>query len=283
MRRIKYLSKSEELDMGGTLVKQPLPTQRIERHSPFLLLHHFGPTEAEVGMTPMDVGPHPHRGFEPVTFLYSGGLRHKDSLGNEGILSDGDVQWMTAGRGVIHSERASNEYLYRGGVLEGIQLWINLPQAFKMVPPKYQQFRSEEIPFVEKKGVKVKVVAGNFEDKKGPVSTHTPVLALQIEMAEDARLIIETPEGFNTMAYVLNGSIRNIGDQPIENGFLAIFEDTNEPVELQALSESRILFLSAQPINEPVAQWGPYVMNSQTEILQAMRDYQIGKMGVYID
>lgn len=269
--------------MGGTPVKQPLPTQKIERLSPFLLLHHFGPTEAAPGMTPFDVGPHPHRGFEPVTFLYSGGIRHKDSLGNEGILSAGDVQWMTAGRGVIHSERASNDFLYKGGVLEGIQLWINLPKAYKMTSPKYQQFKSEQIPVIKKDGVQIKVVAGEYEGQKGPVNTHTPILALQIEMKKNALLTVNTPDHFNTMAYVLNGTVRNIGDQPIESEFLAIFEDINSSVELQALSESRILLLSAQPIDEPVAQWGPYVMNTQTEILQAMRDYQIGKMGVYID
>jgi redox-sensitive bicupin YhaK (pirin superfamily) len=283
MRRIKYLSKSEELDMAGTLVKQPLPTQRIERLSPFLLLHHLGPTEAIPGMTPLDIAPHPHRGFEPVTFLYSGSIRHKDSLGNEGILKAGDVQWMTAGRGVIHSERASNELLYQGGTLEAIQLWVNLPKAFKMVPPKYQHLKSDQIPVVKKEGVSIKVVAGQFEDQKGPIQTHTPIMALQLNMKKDAFLTITTPQDFHTMAYVLSGNVRNIGDQPIESEFLAIFEDINEPVALQALSESRILLLSALPINEPVAQWGPYVMNTQTEVLQAMRDYQIGKMGVYID
>jgi redox-sensitive bicupin YhaK (pirin superfamily) len=283
MRRIKYLSKGEELDMAGTLVKQPLPTQKIERLSPFLLLHHLGPTEAVPGMTPLDIAPHPHRGFEPVTFVYSGSIRHKDSLGHEGILSAGDVQWMTAGRGVIHSERASNDLLYKGGVLEAIQLWVNLPKAFKMIPPKYQHIKSDQIPQVKKEGVCVKVVAGQFDHQKGPIQTHTPLMALQLDMKKEASLTIETPKDFHTMAYVLSGKVRNIGDQPIENEFLAIFEDTNEPLELQALSESRILFLSAQAIDEPVAQWGPYVMNTQTEVLQAMRDYQMGKMGVYID
>lgn len=283
MRRIKYLSKSEELNMGSTLVKQPLPTQRIDQVDPFLLLHHFGPTKVEPGMNPFDLGPHPHRGFEPVTFLYSGGIRHKDSLGNEGFLSAGDVQWMTAGRGVIHSERASRSFLEKGGILEGIQLWVNLPKASKMAPAKYQDIKSEKIPLIKKEGVSIKVVAGDYEGQKGPVRTHTPILVLQIAMKQGAKLNIETPEGFHTTAYVLNGEVRNVGDQPIEKEHLAVFEDTNEPVELQALSENRILFLSAAPINEPIAQWGPYVMNNQTEILQAMRDYQIGKMGVYID
>jgi redox-sensitive bicupin YhaK (pirin superfamily) len=152
-----------------------------------------------------------------------------------------------------------------------------------MIPPKYQHIKSDQIPQVKKEGVCVKVVAGQFDHQKGPIQTHTPLMALQLDMKKEASLTIETPKGFHTMAYVLSGKVRNIGDQPIENEFLAIFEDTNEPLELQALSESRILFLSAQAIDEPVAQWGPYVMNTQTEVLQAMRDYQMGKMGVYID
>jgi redox-sensitive bicupin YhaK (pirin superfamily) len=138
-------------------------------------------------MTPLDIAPHPHRGFEPVTFVYSvEASRHKDSLGHEGILSAGDVQWMTAGRGVIHSERASNDLLYKGGVLEAIQLWVNLPKAFKMVPPKYQHIQSDQIPQVKKEGVSVKVVAGQFEDQKGPIQTHTPLMALQLDMKKEA-------------------------------------------------------------------------------------------------
>jgi redox-sensitive bicupin YhaK (pirin superfamily) len=152
-----------------------------------------------------------------------------------------------------------------------------------MTPAKYQDIKSNQIPNISKEGTRIKVVAGEYEGVKGPARTHTPLLALQLEMEKDARLTIKVPVGFHAMAYVLNGSVRNIGDQPIESEFLAIFEDTNTDIELQALSENRILFLAGQPIDEPVAQWGPYVMNTQTEILQAMRDYQVGKMGVYID
>ncbi len=269
--------------MGGTKVKQPLPTQRIEQFSPFLLLHHFGPTKVEPGEDPLDVGPHPHRGFEPVTFLYSGGIRHKDSLNNEGLLKGGDVQWMTAGRGVIHSERASREFLEKGGVMEGIQLWVNLPKAAKMTPARYQDIQSEKIPYIQKDGAQVRVVAGEFEGQKGPAQTHTPLLALQISMQKGSQLTLDAPKGFNIMVYVLNGTVRNIGDQTVEKEHLIIFEQTNEPIRLQAMSENRILFLAGTPIDEPVVQWGPYVMNTQTEILQAMRDYQMGKMGVYID
>ncbi len=269
--------------MGGTIVKQPLPTQKIEQISPFLLLHHFGPTQVEPGEDPLGVGPHPHRGFEPVTFLYSGSIRHKDSLNNEGILKSGDVQWMTAGRGVIHSERASKDFLKKGGIMEGIQLWINLPKASKMTPARYQDIKKENIPYIEKESVRIKVVAGDFEGKQGPARTHTPIWALQINMKKNSQTNLTPPPDFNAMAYVLSGQVRNIGDQVVEKEHLAIFEDTNGAIELQATSESRILFLAGEPIDEPVAQWGPYVMNTQTEILQAMRDYQMGKMGVYID
>ena len=205
--------------MGGTVVKQPLPTQKIQQISPFLLLHHFGPTPAEPGEDPLGVGPHPHRGFEPVTFLYSGGIRHKDSLGNEGLLSDGDVQWMTAGRGVIHSEMASKSFLEKGGVMEGIQLWVNLPKSSKMTPAKYQDIKYNQIPNISKEEATIKVVAGEYEGLKGPAHTHTPLLALQIEMEKSDMLTINVPVGFHAMAYVLNGSVRNIGDQPVEGEF----------------------------------------------------------------
>ena len=145
-RPVAHITQAEHLNMGSTVVKQPLPTVKVEQVDPFLLLHHFGPTTTAPGSDPLDVGPHPHRGFEPVTFLYSGGIRHKDSRGNEGLLRGGDVQWMTAGLGIIHSERASREFLEAGGTMEGIQLWVNLPRKHKMAQPNYQDIKAAQIP-----------------------------------------------------------------------------------------------------------------------------------------
>lgn len=284
-RKVANILKSETLKMGKTIVKQPLPTVKVNRISPFLLLHHFGPTQTEPGGDPLDVGPHPHRGFEPVTFLYSGGIRHKDSRENEGILGPGDVQWMTAGRGIIHSERASKSFLENGGTMEGIQLWVNLPKAHKMVEPKYQDIKFDSIPVITeiKKDVIFRVVAGNFKGKTGPATTHTPILAVNAELKADATTFVPIPEGFNAMIYIISGSITLSSGFAYRKETLLHFNREGEGIQVEAKADTRLLILAGEPIDEPVAQWGPYVMNSQTEVLEAMRDYQMGKMGVYIE
>ena len=282
-RSLANILPADKIDMGGTLVKQSLPTHKVDQVSPFLLIHHFGPTSVEAGTDPLDVGPHPHRGFEPVTFLYNGGIRHKDSRGNEGILKGGDVQWMTAGMGIIHSERASNEFLENGGIMEGIQLWVNLPKAYKMVQPNYQDIKGEEIPVLNQEGSSLRVVAGTYKGIKGPASTFTPILALQASLEQGGFLEIEVPESYNTLAYVLDGEIEISGNWSYEKETLLHFKNDGEGIALKGKKSAEVLILAGMPIDEPLAQWGPYVMNTQTELLQAMRDYQMGKMGVYIE
>lgn len=271
--------------MGGTEVKQALPTKRVEQISPFLLLHHFGPYEVPAGLDPLDVTPHPHRGFEPVTFLYSGGIRHKDSRGNEGFLNAGDVQWMTAGRGIIHSEKASRDFRERGGRLEGIQLWVNLPQKYKMVQPRYQDVKKENIPLIsEQEGaVRIKVVAGEIQEVKGPVETYTDLLALQVELRAGHQLTIDVPEAFHALSYILKGELESTNGFAYPQETLLNYAKDGKAVSLKALKDSQVLFLAGQPIDEPIAQWGPYVMNTQTEILEALRDYKMGKMGFLHD
>ena len=282
-RSVAHILKSEELNMGGTIVKQPLPTMRVDQISPFLLLHHFGPTKVGPGEDPLDVGPHPHRGFEPVTFLFSGGIRHKDSRGNEGFLKGGDVQWMTAGRGIIHSERASKSFLENGGVMEGIQLWVNLPQKYKMVQPRYQDIPADQMPNLEEDKVRYSIVAGEFKGQKGPAETHTPILAVMAEMEADAETLVPIPEEFNAAIYILDGEIALSSGFAYGKETLLYFKNDGEAVTIKANTNSKLLILGGEPIAEPVAQWGPYVMNTQTEILEAMRDYQMGKMGFYVD
>lgn len=284
-RTIAHILKSEKIDMGGTKVKQPLPTMRVDQIDPFLLLHHFGPTEVEPGSDPLDVGPHPHRGFEPVTFLYSGGIRHKDSRDNEGILAGGDVQWMTSGMGIIHSERASHEFLEKGGVMEGIQLWVNLPRKDKMVQPRYQDIKAKDIPVISEQDGKVQiaVVAGNFREQQGPAQTYTPILALKVALQKDGKATIDIPENYNAMAYILSGQVQTDGGFDYEGETLLHFKNDGAGITLTATEEARVLVLAGEPIDEPVAQWGPYVMNTQTEVMQAMRDYQMGKMGFYVE
>jgi len=284
-RSVAAILPSEPIEMGQTMIKQPLPTVRVERIDPFLLLHHFGPYEVTPPFDPLDVGPHPHRGFEPVTFLYQGELRHKDSRGNEGILRSGDVQWMTAGRGIIHSERASRDFLEQGGVLEGVQLWINLPRKDKMVQPDYQNIKSADIPTVEVDGAKVriKVVAGHFNGTKGPAQTRTELMALQVSIARTGFVQIPLPPGHNAFVYIVNGKVQLNDNWSYDKEHLIQFRLDGEGIALRAEADSEVLLLSGLPIGEPVAQWGPYVMNTQTEIMEAMRDYQMGKMGFYTE
>lgn len=284
-RSVAAILPGEPIEMGQTMIKQPLPTVRVERIDPFLLLHHFGPYEVTPPFDPLDVGPHPHRGFEPVTFLYQGELRHKDSRGNEGILGSGDVQWMTAGRGIIHSERASRDFLEQGGVLEGVQLWINLPRKDKMVQPDYQNIKSADIPTVEVDGAKVriKVVAGHFNGTKGPAQTRTELMALQVSIARTGFVQIPLPPGHNAFVYIVNGKVQLNDNWSYDKEHLIQFRLDGEGIALRAEADSEVLLLSGLPIGEPVAQWGPYVMNTQTEIMEAMRDYQMGKMGFYTE
>ena len=282
---VAHILPSAQVQMGNISIKQPLPTQRVAQISPFLLLHHFGPFQTQPGEDPLDIGPHPHRGFEPVTFLYSGGIRHKDSRGNEGILSGGDIQWMTAGRGIIHSERASREFLENGGVMEGIQLWINLPKRFKMEEPRYQDIKADQLPVLSEPHslAQTKVVAGTYRGVRGPARTFTPLLILQIELAQGGETEVEIPAGFNACVYLVRGNAQLNRNFDYPAGTLLNFRTDGEGFSLTGLGPTQALVMAGEPIDEPLAQWGPYVMNEQTELMEAMRDYQMGKMGFYID
>jgi hypothetical protein len=286
-RSVAHILPAFELDMGGTIVKQALPTQQVEQIDPFLLLHHFGPYPIEDGMDPLDVGPHPHRGFEPVTFLYSGGITHRDSRNNVGELEGGDVQWMTSGMGIIHSERGSKKMLQEGGELEGIQLWVNLPAEHKMVIPRYQDIKATDIPTVQlEHGGKLRVVAGSFGDKKGPAKTFTDLNAWQVELKGTEGAELPIPVHHNALIYVLDGHLKLNDNFDYEAPLMLHFrtDGESEGITLQGMAErTRILVLTGEPINEKVTQYGPFVMNTQTEIMEAMRDYQMGKMGVYIE
>jgi len=282
-RMVSHILESSTIDMGSFQVKQPLPSQKVPQISPFLLLHHFGPIKVEPGFDPIDLGPHPHRGFEPVTFLYQGGIRHKDSLGNEGILEAGDIQWMTAGRGIIHSERASDLFMENGGTIEGIQLWVNLPARDKMTAPKYQEIRKENIPFIVETNVTHRLISGTFKGQNGIINTFSPMLIIQTSLLAKGKTQLPIPENFNACLYILSGEIILNENFNYTSGKMIHFSKEGEGVGLEGIQDAQILILCGEPIEEPLAQYGPFVMNSQTEILQAMRDYQMGKMGFYID
>lgn len=285
-RPVQRITPAQDINMGGTHIKQPLPTQLVPDVDPFLLLHHFGPFNVEPGQDPLDVGPHPHRGFEPVTFLYSGGIRHRDSRGNTGHLSGGDVQWMTAGMGIIHSERASEEFLEKGGTMEGIQLWVNLPKAQKMVQPRYQDIKADAIPKWTSSDDKaqLRIVAGEFGNLSGAADTYSPINAWQLSLQANGKIDIPFPSTHQALIYILKGEIQVNDGYEYGPHHMLTFDTEGEGIRLEGKAgESEILILTGEAHQEPVAQYGPFVMNTQTEIMEAMRDYQMGKMGFYTE
>jgi len=271
----------QQFKMGPLKVRQPLPVAGLDQVSPFILLHHAGPTMHQPNDTEERLSPHPHRGFEPVTFLFSGKLHHKDSAGNEGFLKSGDVQWMTAGSGIIHSEGPSQAFSKEGGTFELIQLWVNLPREHKMTAPKYQDIKRESIPVLQKDSGKIelRLVAGEYENEKGPASTFTKILALMIYFEENAATTFSIPGGLNSLLYVLDGEVESAGTKVSKHN-LAQFDTEGDAIEFKTFSKGHALLLAGEPINEPVVSYGPFVMNYPGEIKQAILDYETGKMGV---
>lgn len=278
-RKAKVYTELQHFNVGPFKVKQPLPNSEVNGVSPFLLLHHAGPTHHAAGEIKARLSPHPHRGFEPVTFLFSGKMHHKDSTGSEGFLESGDVQWMTAGSGIIHSEGPSSAFAREGGNMELIQLWVNLPREHKMITPKYQDIKKESIPVLNENGFETKIVAGEYKGVKGPASTFTPITALMVYFEKGASTTMEIPKEYNALAYVLQGSVESNG-AAIRSLQMAVFDNSSNEIELRAREDGKLLFLAGAPINEPVVSYGPFVMNYPGEIKQAILDYETGKMGV---
>lgn len=283
IRSIAHKSGSPLVNMGPIRLRQPIPNTNLNQVDPFILLHHYGPYSISEFNNPFDLGPHPHRGFEPITLLYRGEQLHRDSLGNEMLVKAGDVQWTTAGRGIIHSEGPTKEFVQRGGELEGIQLWLNLPASKKMMPANYQHVKSEDMPVVKSDDgtIEVKVVAGEQSGKKGLIKTQTEVNVLMVQAYGPGTINIELPETHEALVYLLDGEAIVNGTQNIKKGAtqLVTFNQDGNSIELETRVDSNLLVLSGVPIDEPMAQYGPYVMNTQTEIMEALRDYQQGKMG----
>ncbi len=283
LKTIEHKLGSPLVNMGPIRLRQPIPNTTIDQVDPFLLLHHYGPYAISAFNNPFDLGPHPHRGFEPITLLFKGEQLHRDSLGNEMLVKAGDVQWTTAGRGIIHAEGPSKEFVERGGELEGIQLWLNLPSKDKMMPPAYQHVKSEDIPVVvnEDELVQLKVVAGEQAGKKGLIKTQTAVNVFTVNAKEAGTMKVTIPKVHKSLIYLLDGEVLMNSEALLKKGAMQMitFNQEGDSIEFEARKESTLLILSGEPINENVAQYGPYVMNTQTEIMEAMRDFQQGKMG----
>lgn len=257
----------------------------IKRMSPFFLLDYHAPYEYSPTTKRRGVGTHPHRGFETVTIAYKGSIAHKDSAGHGGTINPGEVQWMTAGGGVLHNEYHHQSFSKSGGVMHMMQLWVNLPKKHKLTPAKYQALTTADIPEVAlpKEGGKVRVIAGAYEGTKGPASTFTPAHMLDLRLKPGAKVRLAVPKDFNTALLTLAGETRANGSSTLKDGDFVLFKNDGEAVELEALTEATVLFLSGAPIDEPLVHYGPFVMNTVDEINQAVEDYRDGKFGELAD
>lgn len=253
----------------------------VAERSPFLMLDYgapydFGPTTQQLG-----VGQHPHRGFETVTVVYSGELAHRDNAGGGGTIGPGDVQWMTAGGGIIHEEFHSPGFARTGGTLEMAQLWVNLPAKDKMTPPGYQPITAAQIPVVElpEGAGRVRVIAGQWSTAQGPARTFSPITMLDVALAAGRTAELPQPEGWTTLVVVASGSASVNGAEPVTGPAVVTLSTAGEGVTVQAESDAKLLLLAGEPIDEPVVGYGPFVMNSQQQIVDAVNDFNSGRFG----
>ncbi len=247
--------------------------------SPFLLLDYAGPAEFPPATRPRGVGEHPHRGFETVTVVYQGEVAHRDSAGNSGRIGPGDVQWMTAASGIVHEEKHSPEFTRSGGTLEMIQLWVNLPARFKLIPPRYQTLLDAQIPTVALPGGSgsVRVIAGDFAGAHGAAQTFTPINLWDLRLRAGESVELPLPDGHTAALLVLKGAASLEDTARVKHAEIAIFDPSGEGIALRAQEDLMALVLSGEPIDEPVVGYGPFVMNTEAEIEQAFSDYQAGR------
>ena len=272
VRNIEYLVEGiETSDGAGVNLTRIIGSPELNMLDPFLLLDEFGsdnPNDYIAGFP-----PHPHRGFETITYMINGKFTHKDTAGNEGHLSDGGVQWMTAGKGVIHSEMPEQTE----GLVRGFQLWFNLPKEKKMIDPAYHDIQADQIPIVELEDGKVKVISGTFQDATGPGRPHTGMMYLDVHLNSKQDIGLPIEDGWNGFIYVYEGSVdANIS---VPKGSLAVLDTEHDFLCTSTVENTRFILVAGQPLNEPVARGGPFVMNTKGEILQAFEDYQSGRLG----
>src|SRR5256885_246827 len=275
----------ETLEGGGFLVRRPFPKAAFSEFDPFLLLDEMGPMDVAPGQA-KGAPDHPHRGFETVTYMLSGEMEHKDSGGHAGRLKSGDVQWMTAGAGVIHAEMPSKEFLRTGGRMHGFQLWVNLPQRDKMIKPRYQDISSSQIPKATSADglVWVNVIAGEAMGQKAVIETRTPIIYLHYRVKPGGIAIQRIPKDYDAFAYIVEGAgLFGAEGERGGDGQMVLFAPDGDEVRIENPSNANttleVLLIAGVPLNEPIARYGPFVMNTQAEIRQAFEDYSQGRMG----
>jgi redox-sensitive bicupin YhaK (pirin superfamily) len=282
MRTIKSKHKAISEPIEDLVTFRAMPTNTVEMNQldPFIFLNHHGHQIYEPDNNGLPFGPHPHRGFETVTFILEGDLTHKDSSGVSGVIKEGGVQWMTAGSGIVHTEVSSEEFKTKGGPLEILQLWINLPAKHKMTAPKYTGLQKDEIPVsVSDDGkVIIHVVSGKWSTVEGPIHPFTDISLSWIEFKSGGKTQFSIPAAKNILLYVVKGAIKINGDD-VHQHYLVEFNHDGERVEMKASEDTVMLFGYATPFKEPVVAYGPFVMNTRQEIEQAYEDYHNGKFG----
>ena len=280
----QIVTSHHQREGGGFMVRRPLPTHTLPLMDPFLLIDEMGPVMYAPGEA-VGAPDHPHRGFETVTYLLQGEMEHRDSVGNRGRLRPGDVQWMTAGSGVVHSEMPAQRLLNDGGAMHGFQIWVNLPAALKMLSPRYQEISRDLVPQASSDDglACVAVIAGRALGSEAITDTHTPIQYHDWTLKPRADVVIDVDPEHNVGLYVFSGTILAGADlQDMMGGQFAVFRDGSAVrlmVSPQANAEARMLLLAGAPIDEPVARYGPFVMNTQHELQQAVQDFQSGRMG----
>ena len=277
LRAIKAQHPALRDDIGDLVTRRPLPGPAVEQVDPFLFLNHHGPQTYPPNNRGLPFGPHPHRGFETVTFILEGSLSHADSGGHESVIHAGGVQWMTAGRGVVHAELSPEEFKRSGGQIEILQLWLNLPSRLKMTAPAYVGLQREQIPSTDL-GDKatMNLIAGKWDDAIGPINPLLDIFMSTVKLEAGGRAAFEVAPERNIFMYLVRGELL-VNNQPVHEHHLIEFENSAERVELSSPQGALILFGHALALREPVVSYGPFVMNTREEIHQAIRDYQAGK------
>lgn len=282
MRTIKKIHPAAYTPIAYLNTYTALPTSSLDGLDPFLLLHHHGPQIFEKNNPGLPFGPHPHRGFETLTYILKGDIAHQDSSGGEHVNVDGGVQWMTAGSGLIHSEVSSEEFMKNGGEEEILQLWMNLSAKHKMVKPHYIGLNYDEITHfdLDEGKVTVDLISGKMEGYKGPIDSLSGLTMTSIMMKKDGKISLDVPAENQIFFYVVKGKLI-VNGKEVDMRNLVQFDFTDGAVEVEALEEVYILFGHGKPFNEPVVSQGPFVMNTEREIMEAYQDYRSGKMGTW--
>ena len=283
LKKIKYSYSAEQKHWVGDgfhVYGLLRPTDDLNKFiSPFVMLDYASPKEFSSSKQRRGVGEHPHRGIETVTFAYQGEVEHRDSSGGGGVIKPGDVQWMTAGSGLVHDEFHSIEFSKKGGVFEMVQLWINLPKKNKMTKPKYQEISNKDIPnILLGENTKLRVIAGTYKGQKGPSSTFTEINLYDIISKENKKISLKFKNGTNTVILIMSGELE-IENQTFKDKNILIFEQEGNEVAFKVANNFKGLILNGDPIDEPIVAHGPFVMNTKEEIYTAFTDYQNGKMG----